>query len=278
MSPPCQGVSGANRNGGQNDEKNKNLSLIVVEYIKVFNPDTVSFENVEGMWRGKHIHYLRWILKALLRIGYQFHWDVLKACDYGDPQTRRRLIIMASKIHIPVPELPTPTHGKHGSRLLPYVTVADVLTRLPDRRKHDKYNGLRPTTPGQSKNADATVLDPNSPAPTLRASGPPVFHPFEDRALTVHEYAALFSLDHVNFRVHKKKYGHAASQYRQIGNSVPVKLAEALARSVAEVLRFVWKQIASPSMVSGAPSLPFVESLNGHIPEAETTDSEASSN
>ena len=246
VSPPCQGFSGANINGGKNDEKNNNLSLIVIDYIMFFRPDAISFENVEGMWRGKHVHYLRAILKLLLHCGYHFHWDVLKACDYGDPQSRRRLIILASKLHIPVPALPDPTHGKdgnHGTRLLPYVTVGDILSNFPERKQNDKYDGLRPTNPGQSKNPDAIVLDPNKVAPTLRATGPPVFHPFEDRALTVREYLALFNHDAENFRVGAKKSGNPSSQYRQIGNSVPVKLAEAIARSVAEVLRYEWKDI-----------------------------------
>ena len=245
-SPPCQGFSGANINGGKNDEKNNDLSLIVIDYINFFRPDAFSFENVEGMWRGKHVHYLRVILKQLLNSDYHFHFDVLKACDYGDPQTRRRLIILASKLHIPVPALPTPTHGKdgmHNTTLQPYVTVGDVLSNFPERKKNDKYDGLRPTNPGQSKNMDAIVLDPNKVAPTLRATGPPVFHPFEDRALTVLEYQTLFSHDPETFRVVSNKRGNTSSQYRQIGNSVPVKLAEAIARSVAEVLRYEWKDI-----------------------------------
>jgi hypothetical protein len=54
---------------------------------------------------------------------------VLKACDFGDPQVHRRLIIFAAKRFVLMPSLPTPTHGD-GPNLLPFVTVENVLEKL----------------------------------------------------------------------------------------------------------------------------------------------------
>ena len=133
-SPPCQGFSCANIYGGQNDEANNNLSLVWLEYIKFFRPLVATFENVAGMWRAKHLHYLKHIQKELLNMGYQFRMDVLRACDFGDPQIRPRLVIIASQKHVPLPNFPAPTHGNKESGLLPYVTVSQVLEGFKSTR------------------------------------------------------------------------------------------------------------------------------------------------
>jgi C-5 cytosine-specific DNA methylase len=79
-SPPCQGFSCANIWGGKNDEANNNLSLVWIDAIRQFRPKTASFENVGGMWRNKHFHYLRFIMKELLALGYQVCWDAPPPC------------------------------------------------------------------------------------------------------------------------------------------------------------------------------------------------------
>ncbi|KAL3908083.1 MAG: hypothetical protein SGILL_008619 [Bacillariaceae sp.] len=230
-SPPCQGFSGANIWGGQNDEANNDLSLIWLDFIEFFRPLVATFENVAGMWRGKHLHYLTFILKELLRMGYQFRVDVLRACDYGDPQIRPRLIIIASQRHVLLPQFPQPTHGNKESGLLPYVTVSEVIEGI-GVDEQDEFDGLRQTSLGKD-DKNVIVLEENKLAPTMRAKGPPVLHYKEDRCIGVREFAALQSCP-LNYNF----FGKPSEKYRQIGNGVPVRLATAIAKAVWESLRF----------------------------------------
>jgi DNA (cytosine-5)-methyltransferase 1 len=237
-SPPCQGFSSANIGGGQFDEANNDLSLIWIDFIHLSRPLVATFENVGGMWRGKHLHYLRFILKELLSMGYQFRMDVLYAGDNGDPQARPRLIIFASQKHILLPQLPQPAHGNKGSGLCPYVTVSDALEGV-GFDKNDPSDGL----PGTSLDRDdrnVIVLEPNKLAPTMRARGPPVWHYKFNRCIGVREYAALFSVPR-EFRL----LGTTREKIHLIGNGVPVCMATAIVRAVWESLRFEYHEEAS---------------------------------
>lgn len=91
-SSPCQGFSSANRLGGSNDKTNNDLAYTIVQGARDHNPIAGIFENVEGMWRRKNLHYLKDIVKQLMQLGYQVRCAVLKACDFGVPQKRPRLI------------------------------------------------------------------------------------------------------------------------------------------------------------------------------------------
>ena len=69
------------------------------------------------------------ITAGLLKLGYQVRCSVLKACDYGDPQGRPRVIMMIAKNNVPMPSFPAKTHGTDPD-LWPYVTVKDALSRI----------------------------------------------------------------------------------------------------------------------------------------------------
>ena len=84
-------------------------------------------------------------------------------------------------------------------------------------------------------------LDPEKPSPTVTRSGYRDFiHPFEDRMLTVRELACLqtFPLDWefkgVRLDSYSSKRDTAMTQFGQVGNAVPPKLAEAVAVSIME--------------------------------------------
>jgi hypothetical protein len=93
ISPPCQGFSGANISGGKNDKANNELSMLIVDFVRVTKCTTAVFENVLGMWRRKHVQYVKNICKELLKLGYQVRCTQLKAFGYGDPQKRARFFI-----------------------------------------------------------------------------------------------------------------------------------------------------------------------------------------
>lgn len=84
-------------------------------------------------------------------------------------------------------------------------------------------------------------LDPEKPSPTVTRSGYRDFiHPFEDRMLTVRELACLqtFPLDWefkgVRLDSYSSKRDTTMTQFGQVGNAVPPKLAEAVAVSIME--------------------------------------------
>ena len=84
-------------------------------------------------------------------------------------------------------------------------------------------------------------LDPDKPSPTVTRSGYRDFiHPFEDRMLTVRELACLqtFPLDWefkgVRLDSYSSKRITTMTQFGQVGNAVPPKLAEAIAMSIME--------------------------------------------
>jgi DNA (cytosine-5)-methyltransferase 1 len=72
---------------------------------------------------------------------------------------------------------------------------------------------------------------PHDCAPTIRASSVTPFHFSEDRCINVREAACLQS-----FPVDYEFVGSLGSQYRQVGNAVPVELSTAVAQSVRQIL------------------------------------------
>ncbi len=235
ISPPCQGFSGANRNGGANDRINNELSMLIIDFVRITKCTTAVFENVLGMWRRKHMHYVKNICKELLKLGYQSRCAALKACDFGDPQKRPRFFIVVSHKSAPPPPIPSKTHGDDPD-LLPFVTVKDALCNLGHENGAMFNTGRRITSlqPGQH---GLVRLDPNGLAPAIRASSVPPFHYTEDRCINVGEAASLqsFPTDYVF-------YGDLRSQYRQVGNAVPVELATAVAQSIRQILIYEYEE------------------------------------
>jgi hypothetical protein len=90
-SSPCQGFSTANRNGGQNDEKNNELVFAWTDGLRKTGALVGVFENVMGMWSIKGFPYLRRQLLELFRHGYQ--WRVMSL--------KGRLLVGTEKGHAP---------------------------------------------------------------------------------------------------------------------------------------------------------------------------------
>ena len=231
--PPCQGFSGANRRGGQHDKRNNDLSLIWIDAVRLNRPTTVVFENVKGMWRRKHVSYLKNIAKELLKLDYQVRVAEMRACDYGSAQTRPRLIILATHRTAPPPKIPRKTHGS-GRDQLPIVTVQDALSGLEDGLD-SLGNPVRNTgharTSLQAGEHGLVKLKADGLAPAIRASALPPLHYKYDRCISVRECAAL-----QDFPSTYEFQGSLCQQYRQVGNAVPVELATKIAQAVREIL------------------------------------------
>lgn len=238
FSSPCQDFSTANRAVANSPEvigprERADLSLLLVDLIRLTCCETAVFENVVGIWRKNNVHYLFNIAKEVMKLGYQVRCTVLYACDYGDPQKRPRFFMFIAKNNVPMPSIPPATHGKEA-HLWPYVTVKDALDRLPNDSSLPNMQGretnLKPGLHGHIR------LDSNEVAPTLRCSGGTPFHYSEDRLINVRESATLQS-----FPLKYTFYGSIRSQYRQVGNAVPIELSTAVAQSFRNVLQYKYE-------------------------------------
>ena len=123
--PPCQGFTSLNRNG-ENDPRNK-LVLEMSRLAEEIRPRAIMMENVARLTtKGKSLYQeLRLKLESL---GYDLAESagVLEVADYGVPQRRRRLVLLAGqgfKI-----ELPGPTHSKREQKgLARWKSVRDAI-------------------------------------------------------------------------------------------------------------------------------------------------------
>ena len=131
--PPCQGFS---LTGPRNfdDERNK-LYLAVIEMVKKYQPKGFIIENVPGMATLYEGQIKDEILRRFDAMGYNIACKILKACDYGVPQMRKRLIFMGVRKDIGSPRFPEPQFGPGTDR--PYRTCREAISDLPTR-----INGL----------------------------------------------------------------------------------------------------------------------------------------
>ena len=123
---PCQGFCSLTSKYQKPDPRNE-LLLTMAEIIKDIRPRAVMMENVPGILkRGKPIfdEFVRIISKH----GYQCTWRVEQMADFGVPQSRRRLVLLAGLgFEISLPE---PTHTRspdQGSKLIPWRTVRETI-------------------------------------------------------------------------------------------------------------------------------------------------------
>ncbi|XP_060841816.1 DNA (cytosine-5)-methyltransferase 1-like [Rhopalosiphum padi] len=109
--PPCQGFSGMNRfNSGQYSLFKNSLIVSFLSYIDFYRPKYFVVENVRNFVSFKNSMILKLTLRCITRMGYQCTFGILQAGNFGVPQTRRRLIIMAAAPGETLPFYPEPIH------------------------------------------------------------------------------------------------------------------------------------------------------------------------
>jgi DNA (cytosine-5)-methyltransferase 1 len=98
--PPCQGFSRLrtkNQKTSVHDDRN-NLVADFLRFVRVMMPKTVMLENVPALAKDGRFTRMR---NQLSELGYEAVVHVLDAADYEVPQRRKRLIMLASRIHKP---------------------------------------------------------------------------------------------------------------------------------------------------------------------------------
>lgn len=129
-SPPCTTASIANQRTGET-ELDRELARAVVRFIEAMTPPVVVLENVAGY---RHYDSYGYIVAALRVRHYHVADWLLNAADYGVPQQRRRLIMIAQRHS--TPQRPAATHKRHADMFSPqwrgwYDAVADLVPTFP---------------------------------------------------------------------------------------------------------------------------------------------------
>jgi DNA (cytosine-5)-methyltransferase 1 len=226
-------------------------------------PGLVLIENVPGMALVPEGGAFHRFIEMLERNGYDYAEAVLDAKHYGVPQNRRRLVLIGAKDASA--SLPKP---KYGPSLRPFKTVRQAIVHFPaiaaggshpdvpnhraaaitplniDRLKHTQHDGgdrrswpehLRLACHKKDHAGHTDVYGRmawDSPAPALTGrcnsiSNGRYGHPEQDRAISLREAAALQSFpDGYIF------FGSNNHIALQIGNAVPVRLAEELGKHI----------------------------------------------
>lgn len=110
--PPCQGFSIANRKAGDPADPRNSLFKEFVRLGKIFEPKILIMENVPNLVKARtHDKELviDIIIQELENLGYYVYHTILSATDYGVPQIRKRLVVIASKDKLENP-FPRATH------------------------------------------------------------------------------------------------------------------------------------------------------------------------
>ncbi|KEF61271.1 uncharacterized protein A1O9_02836 [Exophiala aquamarina CBS 119918] len=97
LSPPCQPFSPANT--VPNEEKNaiNHATFTAVEdLVRYTRPRVVTLEESDALeWPSRRLWFNK-LLSMFMGLGYSIKWAVCELSDYGVPQTRKRLIMIAS--------------------------------------------------------------------------------------------------------------------------------------------------------------------------------------
>lgn len=127
--PPCQGFSTSNQQTRGSLNVNSNLFRHYLRLVSKVRPDWVLFENVKGLLETENGYFLEQVVVGFEKLGMTTSSFVLNSADFGVPQKRNRLFIVASKHGIKLSP-PKPTHRKH-------VSVAAAIGDLPELANGD---------------------------------------------------------------------------------------------------------------------------------------------
>lgn len=235
---PCQGFSLA---GPRKIDDSRNiLYRYFVKLVEMKQPKIFVAENVKGLLTLGNGEVADAIVNDFSNKGYEVSVTLVNAADYGVPQERARVIIVGIRKDIGISFLfPEPT----GERKL----LKDVLSDFSEPKEDEVCNSpysSRYMSRNRKRNWDETsftipamakqvALHPSSP--DMVKEGPDNWRFGNDgktRRLSYKEAAAIQT-----FPPEMVFCGNLISKYKQIGNAVPVKLAEIIGNAVCEVLQ-----------------------------------------
>lgn len=250
---PCQAFSFAGKKLGFEDARGT-LFYSLASAVKQINPKIAVGENVRGLLRHENGRTLAAMIDIMEELGYRVVVKVLRAQYLDVPQKRERLIILCIRkdLKIPfifpkekdytvsireallnVPASDGQVYPLKKKKILELIPQGGYWKDLPDKLQKE-YMGASYFM-GGGKTGMARRLSWDEPSLTLTCSPAQKqterCHPEETRPLTVREYARIQSFpDAWHFN------GSITSQYKQIGNAVPVNLGFHLGKCLIAML------------------------------------------
>lgn len=264
---PCQAFSYAGNKLGFDDTRGT-LFYEFARAVKEVNPKVFVAENVRGLLSHDSGRTLDTIRSVIRELGYELvSEEVLKAIFYKVPQKRERLILVAVRNDLApyvsytnppkfneiftlgdalkggrlynqdVPNSNGQIYPTRKKEVMSLVPQGGYWRDLPDELQREYMKGSYHL--GGGKTGVARRLSWDEPSLTLTCAPAQKqterCHPIETRPLTVREYARIQTFpDSWEFR------GSLTSQYKQIGNAVPVNLGHALGISLVKLLNDIY--------------------------------------
>jgi DNA (cytosine-5)-methyltransferase 1 len=236
---PCPPFSKAGHQLGANDERD--LFPRALELAEAISPKAVMLENVRGLLDPQFAGYREAVQERLAEIGYTAMWRLLNASDFGVPQLRPRVIMVALRNDLGEFTWPEPFGA-------PAPTVGEALKDLMAENGWEgvgewvrKANTIAPTLVGGSKKHGGPDLGPTRARQAWLALGvdgktiaevapEPGFDGIP--RLTVRMAARLQGFpDDWQFA------GRKTNAYRQVGNAFPPPVARAVGVQIAAAIR-----------------------------------------
>jgi len=259
---PCQTFSQhTQKNRNRNKDERWFLLYQFLRIVKETKPDIISMENVPQL---KNYSIFKDFVNGLKEEKYSVFFDIINSADYGIPQSRKRLVLLASKFS-KIKLIDFKNNDKH--------TVRDAIGNLPKIRcgecdksdslhRSSKLNTLNMKRIRKSK-PGGTWLDWDKdlrlrchkkkrglsyksvygrmswdkPSPTITTEfysyGTGRFgHPSQNRAISLREGALLQTFP-INYKfIPDGEIPSFTEMGRHIGNAVPVKLGKVIGKSI----------------------------------------------
>ena len=251
---PCQAFSYAGKSKGFEDTRGT-LFFDFARSVKEVNPKVAIGENVRGLISHDKGQTLLTMVKVLEDLGYNVQYKLLLAQYFNVPQKRERVFIVATRKDLPntykypeeldyfvplevalkdCPSSEGQEYPKRKKEIMDMVPQGGYWKDLPIEIQKEYMKGSFYL--GGGKTGTARRLSMKEPSLTLVTSPAQGqterCHPIETRPLTIRESARIQT-----FPDSWKFSGSLGSQYKQIGNAVPVNLAYHVGKSVVKYLK-----------------------------------------
>lgn len=262
---PCQPFSKQNRNSSEDDPR-RNLLSEFSRFVRHWMPEFLFLENVPGLQNVKADRGpLSDFIQLIVKLGYRYSMRIWSAFEFGVPQNRDRLIIVASRVGAPplpvsssaalakrpilrdwIGDLPPIAAGEqhdadpsHRAASLSAINLARIAATPEGGGRHSWPNELRlachSNYGGHSDVYGRLAWDKPASCLTTRCisySNGRFGHPEQNRALSVREAACLQT-----FPRNYEFVGGLESCARQIGNAVPPLVAQRFGESFLAALK-----------------------------------------